>query len=209
MRGAIPLLSQYAFMAWCSVKNKAQGLHLLNVNLSHERHDPQSGFSNIRKKEVNNPPTRNGVETQPHREARHWLTSGAITSRRAQSSQAAPVQHLASLGTAAAPWTVSILHGARCKEISSPNIRWYIQNFPDWPPGARTANGTALYHKVQLYRYFVSQSSEFCRHKPLCCFSTSVYCYCCLFRYRLSTETFGYTLVEQASWGGGGEGEVK
>jgi hypothetical protein len=27
---------------------------------------------------------------------------------------------------------------------------------------------------VQLYRYFVSQSSEFCRHKPLCCFSTSV-----------------------------------
>jgi len=26
-----------------------------------------------------------------------------------------------------------------------------------------------------LYRYFVSQSSEFCRHNPLCCFSTSVY----------------------------------
>jgi hypothetical protein len=24
---------------------------------------------------------------------------------------------------------------------------------------------------VQLYRYFVSQSSEFCRHNPLCCFS--------------------------------------
>jgi hypothetical protein len=47
---------------------------------------------------------------------------------------------------------------------------------------------------VQLYRYFVSQPSEFCRHKPLCCFSTSVCC-CCLFRYRLSSETFGYTLV--------------
>jgi hypothetical protein len=45
---------------------------------------------------------------------------------------------------------------------------------------------------VQLYRYFVSQSSEFCHHNPLCCFSTSV---CCLFRYRLSPETFGYTLV--------------
>jgi hypothetical protein len=28
----------------------------------------------------------------------------------------------------------------------------------------------------------------------LCCFSRSVYCYC-LFRYRLSPETFGYTLV--------------
>jgi len=40
----------------------------------------------------------------------------------------------------------------------------------------------------------VSQSSEFCRHNPLCYFSTSVYC-CCLFRYRLSPETFGYTLV--------------
>jgi hypothetical protein len=47
---------------------------------------------------------------------------------------------------------------------------------------------------VQLYRYFVSQSSEFCLHNPLCCFSTSVYC-CCLFRYRLSPETFGYTLI--------------
>jgi hypothetical protein len=58
-----------------------------------------------------------------------------------------------------------------------------IQTFPDWPPGARTANGIALCHWVQLYRYFVSQSSEFCRRNPLCCFSTSVYC--CLFRYRL------------------------
>jgi hypothetical protein len=46
---------------------------------------------------------------------------------------------------------------------------------------------------VQLYRYFVRQSSEFCRHNPLCCFSTSVYC--CLFRCRLSPETFGYTHV--------------
>jgi len=34
---------------------------------------------------------------------------------------------------------------------------------------------------VQLYRYFVSQSSEFCRHNPLCWFSTSVCC--CLFCY--------------------------
>jgi hypothetical protein len=36
---------------------------------------------------------------------------------------------------------------------------------------------------VQLYRCFVSQSSEFCRHNTLCCFSKSVYCCCCLFRY--------------------------
>jgi hypothetical protein len=46
---------------------------------------------------------------------------------------------------------------------------------------------------VQLYRYFVSQSSEFCRHNPLCYFSTSVYC--CLFRYGLSPQTFGYILI--------------
>jgi hypothetical protein len=32
-----------------------------------------------------------------------------------------------------------------------------IQKFPDWPPGARTVNGTALCHWVQLYRYFVTQ----------------------------------------------------
>jgi len=36
-----------------------------------------------------------------------------------------------------------------------------IQKFPDWPPGARTANGPALCHYVQLYSYFVSQSREF------------------------------------------------
>jgi len=48
---------------------------------------------------------------------------------------------------------------------------------------------------MQLHRYFVSQSSEFCRHNPLCCFLTSVY-YCKRkFRYRLSPEIFGYTLV--------------
>jgi hypothetical protein len=41
---------------------------------------------------------------------------------------------------------------------------------------------------------FVSRSSEFCRHNPLCCFSTSVHC-CCLFRYRLIPETFGYISV--------------
>jgi len=36
--------------------------------------------------------------------------------------------------------------------------------------------------QVQLYRYFVSQSSAVCHHNPLCCFSTIVY-YCRLFRY--------------------------
>jgi hypothetical protein len=41
----------------------------------------------------------------------------------------------------------------------------------------------------------MSQSSESCRHNPLCCFSTSVYFCKRIFRYRLSPETFGYTLV--------------
>jgi hypothetical protein len=42
------------------------------------------------------------------------------------------------------------------------HIRGCIKKFPDWPLGARTANGTALCHWVQLYRCF------------LYCFSTSV-----------------------------------
>jgi hypothetical protein len=41
----------------------------------------------------------------------------------------------------------------------------------------------------------VSQFSDFCRQNPLCCFSTSVCCCKRVFRYRLSPETFGYTLV--------------
>jgi hypothetical protein len=39
--------------------------------------------------------------------------------------------------------------------------RGCIQKFPDWPPGARAANGTALCHYMQVHRYFVSQSSSF------------------------------------------------
>jgi hypothetical protein len=90
--------------------------------------------------------------------------------------------------------------------LSDIHIWGCIQNFPDWPRGARTANATTLCHWVQLYRYFVSQSSEFCHHNPLCCFSTRVYCCCCccLFRYRVSSETFGYTIVfctrDKVSW---------
>jgi hypothetical protein len=60
----------------------------------------------------------------------------------------------------------------------SENCEWYSS----LPPGA-------------VYYYFVDQSSEFCRHNALCCFSTSVY-YCKhTFRYQLSPETFGYTLL--------------
>jgi len=47
---------------------------------------------------------------------------------------------------------------------------------------------------MQLYHYFVSQSSEFCHHNPLCCFPSVCYCKR-IFRYWLSPETFGCTLV--------------
>jgi hypothetical protein len=83
----------------------------------------------------------------------------------------------------------------RTHMCTSNNVWRCIQKFPDWPPGARTANGTALCHKVQLYRYFVSQCNEFCSHNPLWCFSKNVYCCKRIFLYRLSPETFGYTLV--------------
>jgi hypothetical protein len=73
-------------------------------------------------------------------------------------------------------------------------IRGCIQKFPDWPPGARIANCKALCHYMQFYCYIVSLSSEFCRRNPLYCFWTNVCC-CCWFRYRLSPENFGYTLL--------------
>jgi len=69
------------------------------------------------------------------------------------------------------------------QKISIANVDEYvqgcIQKFPHWLHGVRTANCTALCHKVQLCHYFVSQSSEFCCHNPLCCFSTNVGCCCC------------------------------
>jgi len=46
-----------------------------------------------------------------------------------------------------------------------------------------------------LYLYYVSQSSEFCRHNPLCCFSTSNTKGKRIFGYRLGLETFRYVLV--------------
>jgi len=50
-------------------------------------------------------------------------------------------------------------------------IRGCIEKFPDWPPGARTANGSPL-PPGTVYRYFASQSGEFCHHNPSRCFST-------------------------------------
>jgi len=80
------------------------------------------------------------------------------------------------------------------------SLRMCIQKFPDWPPGARTLNGTALCHQVQLYHYSVSQSSDFCRHDALCCFPTNCCCFCCCwFRYdsvRKLLDTPSYIIVQ-------------
>jgi hypothetical protein len=73
-------------------------------------------------------------------------------------------------------------HKSKEERWNYSDIRGCILKFPDWPPGARTTNGTVFCNWVKFYRYFVSQSSEFCCHNPLCCYSTSVCC-CCLFRY--------------------------
>jgi hypothetical protein len=47
--------------------------------------------------------------------------------------------------------------------------------------------------------HFVSQSSEFRRHNPFWCFSTSVYCCKRIYRYLLSPKTFGYTFVAHST----------
>jgi hypothetical protein len=72
------------------------------------------------------------------------------------------------------------------------NIRGCIQKFPEWLPGARTANGTALCSCIAIL--WVSLVS-FVAKNPLYCFSTNVYCGKGIFRYRLSPETYGYTVV--------------
>jgi hypothetical protein len=66
-----------------------------------------------------------------------------------------------------------------------------VSGLAAWSENSKWYSSLTLGAVVSL---FCESVSEFCRHNSLCCFSTSVYC-CCLFRYRLSPETFGYTLV--------------
>jgi len=82
----------------------------------------------------------------------------------------------------------------------SGDIGGYIQKFPDWPPGARTANSRAICPYVQFYRDFVSQFSEFCRSNPLCCFSSRNTKGKRIFRYGPSPETFGSHKVSVCSF---------
>jgi hypothetical protein len=68
--------------------------------------------------------------------------------------------------------------------------RLCIQNLQDWLPEATTANGTDLYHKVRFFRYFVSQSIEFCHHNPLKATATSNTKGKHIYLYRLIPEKF-------------------
>jgi hypothetical protein len=66
-----------------------------------------------------------------------------------------------------------------------------------WSEKCKSYSSLPLVTAVSL---FVSQSSDFCRHNPLCCFSTSVYCCSCLFRYRLIQENFWKHLHKSVGW---------
>jgi hypothetical protein len=106
--------------------------------------------------------------------------------------------HLCFWSKYAAPlFTISFIHSF---------FEWYS----NWPFPNCMLSSTKVYPKVsglvawsKNYKCYsslplgvvVSIFHEFCRHNPLCCFSTSVCCCCCSFRYRLSPETFGYIYI--------------
>jgi hypothetical protein len=70
-------------------------------------------------------------------------------------------------------------------EASKPYTRVHpkVSGMATWHENCRWYSSLSL---GEAHRYFVSQSSEFCRHKPLCCFSMSVYCCKRIYLYRLN-----------------------
>jgi hypothetical protein len=77
-------------------------------------------------------------------------------------------------------------------------LEWFLETFEGVSISFRTGR---LERELQMVQLPVTRCSciailwvSLVSFAPLCCFSTSVY-FCCLFRYRLSPETFGYTLV--------------
>jgi len=77
----------------------------------------------------------------------------------------------------------TICHNKRC-----------IHKFPDWPPGARTTSGKLSDTRFSCIAIFWASLSEF-HHQILYVASQRVFIFCCLFRYELSPETFGYIRV--------------
>jgi hypothetical protein len=82
-------------------------------------------------------------------------------------------------------------------------IRGCIQKFPDWPPGARTANGTALCHQVQLYPYFVNLLSfaaiTLCVASQRVFIVVSVYFVIDSVRKRLDTSSYYHSSVSTST----------
>jgi hypothetical protein len=80
--------------------------------------------------------------------------------------------------------------------FSNQNTRLYpkVSGLAAWSENYKWYSSLPLGAVISLF----CQCSEFCRHKPLCCFSTSVYCCKRIFRYRRTPETFGYPLVLSA-----------
>jgi hypothetical protein len=81
-------------------------------------------------------------------------------------------------------------HGGEINELLCTRVYPKVSELVAWNENCKWYSSLPL--GAVIYRYFVSQSSQFCHHNPMCCFSMSVYC---LFCYQLSPETFGYTLV--------------
>jgi len=85
---------------------------------------------------TNSPPrTKTELTTEPHRER--------VTS----SSHPRSLQYY--------PPFYALLHQITSFHAAFHAVRGCTLKFPDWRPGVRTANGIALCHQVQLYRYFV------------------------------------------------------
>jgi hypothetical protein len=71
------------------------------------------------------------------------------------------------------------------------HVRGCIQKFPDWPPGERTANGTALCHCVQLRVNLVSSATiTLCVASQPVFIVVSVYFVIDLVRKRLDTPSY-------------------
>jgi len=74
--------------------------------------------------------------------------------------------------------------------------QWYMRECPNisglaaWSKNYKCYSSLPLHAVISLF----CESSKFCHHNPLCCFSAIIYC-CCLFCYQLSLETFGYILI--------------
>jgi hypothetical protein len=99
-------------------------------------------------------------------------------------------------------WTLNWMELPACKFLfyASRNVQYTectrvypkVSGLATWSKNCKWYSSLPLGAVVSL---FLSQSSEFCRHNPLCCFSTNNTKHKHIFCYWLIPETFGYTFV--------------